>query len=306
MERLIGKFEGEKNGPLLICFGAMHGNEPAGVRAIELVTKMLDVEPIRNPGFRYYGNFIGLIGNLKAYAAGKRFLDKDINRNFKKELVDRSDGEGLDAEDQEILEIAAYVKEVIQQYQPQKLIILDLHTTSSHGGIFTISRDREEDKHLAKALHAPVVLGMLEGLTGTTLHYFTTENMGVETIPITFESGQHIEKLSVMRAVAGIISCMKAIGSVEPEDVENHHEGLLVMYSEELPDITRLIDRYAIEPGEGFKMKMGYENFQSVVKGEIVAENNKGPVINEHDGLMLMPLYQEQGEDGFFIVKEVE
>lgn len=303
MERLIGRHDGKKGGPLLICFGAMHGNEPAGVKAIELVIKMLDVEHVRNPGFTYNGNFAGIVGNLEAYKRQKRYINKDINRNFHADLFSK-DADALDVEDRQIIEIINYVRELIEEIKPSQLIILDLHTTSSHGGIFTICRDINRDKEIATALHAPVVLGMLEGLSGTTLHYFTTENMGVDTVPITFESGQHEERLSTVRAVAGIISCMKAIGSVDPEDVENHHEGLLAMYSEELPDITRLIKRQGITSDEKFKMKPGYENFQEVKKGEVVAENINGPIINEQDGLMLMPLYQEQGEDGFFIVKE--
>lgn len=303
MERLIGRHNGKKGGPLLICFGAMHGNEPAGVKAIELVIKMLEVEPVRNPGFIYNGHFAGLIGNLEAFNNNKRFIDKDINRNFRQDVLVK-DKTTLDVEDKEIIEIISYVKGLVEEIEPTQLIILDLHTTSSHGGIFTICRDLDRDKAIATSLHAPVVLGILEGLSGTTLHYFTAENMGVDTIPITFESGQHEERLSILRAVAGIISCMKAIGSVEAEDVENHHESLLVMYSEELPDITRLIARRGITPEEGFKMRPGYENFQKISKGEVVAENKNGPIITERDGLILMPLYQEQGEDGFFIVKE--
>ena len=81
-KRLIGTYEGKEGGPLFICLGAMHGNEPAGVKAIEMVLKMLEVEPIRNADFVYRGVMIGLIGNKKAYAEGKRFVDKDLNRSF--------------------------------------------------------------------------------------------------------------------------------------------------------------------------------------------------------------------------------
>ena len=83
-DRIIGRFDSGTEGPLLICIGAMHGNEPAGVRAIELVLKMLDVEPIKNPSFSYKGRFLGVIGNLKAFNAQQRFLDKDLNRYFSK------------------------------------------------------------------------------------------------------------------------------------------------------------------------------------------------------------------------------
>ncbi|MBT8228632.1 MAG: succinylglutamate desuccinylase/aspartoacylase family protein, partial [Bacteroidia bacterium] len=82
MDRIIGRFDGTEKGPLLICFGALHGNEPAGIKAVDLVLKMLEIEPISNPDFYYKGRFLGLIGNLKALEKGIRFIDKDLNRSF--------------------------------------------------------------------------------------------------------------------------------------------------------------------------------------------------------------------------------
>ena len=306
--RLIGKYNGHEDGPLFVCMGAMHGNEPAGVRAIELVLKMLEVEPIRHPQFRYKGNFVGLIGNLRAFNAQKRFINKDLNRSFDAEEMRRLQAlppESLASEEKEMVELDNAIKGLIEEYGSRQLFFLDLHTTSSHGGIFTICRNREEDIELGKAMHAPIVLGIIEGLQGTTLHYFVSENMGIETTPITFESGQHTEDLSVTRAVAAIINCMKAIGSVEEDVVENHHEKILIKYSDPLPQVTRLIGRHAIDETDEFVMNPGYQNFQKVTKGEVLATDKKGDIAIEQDGLILMPLYQKQGEDGFFIVKEV-
>ena len=308
VKRIIGQYEGQSPGPLFLCIGAMHGNEPAGVKAIELVLKMLEVEPIRHPHFKYHGNFVGLVGNLKAFSEDRRYIDKDLNRSFdavKLESYKQANPTELNHEELEFVELDRTVRALIEKYDPTEVILLDLHTTSSHGGIFTICRDLPEDIELGKAMHAPIVLGMLEGLQGTTLHYFITEHMGIKTTPITFESGQHVEGLSVTRAVAGIINCMKAIGSVAPDVVENHHEDILIKYSESLPKVTRLFSRHAIADEDGFTMNPGYLNFQKVFEGEIVGENKNGPVTIKTDGRILMPLYQKQGEDGFFLVKEV-
>lgn len=305
-ERLIGSYKGTENGPLFICLGAMHGNEPAGVKAIDTVVKMLEVEPIRNPDFVFHGVFIGLIGNRTAYEAGKRFIDKDLNRNFNADQLSHLKiNSVLDSEDKEFLELDHTIRKLIEKYEPEKVIVLDLHTTSSHGGIFTICRDQEEDIQIASALHAPIVLGMLNGLKGTTLHYFTTENMGIKTIPITFESGQHVERLSVNRAVAAIINCMQAIGSVASDVVENHHEKILIQYSADLPRVTQLVTRHAITEEDAFTMNPGYKNFQAVSAGEVIASDKNGHIKIPEDGRILMPLYQQQGEDGYFLVKEV-
>ena len=307
-KRILGRYNGADKGPLFICIGAMHGNEPAGVKAIDLVLKMLEVEPIRNPGFVFHGRLLGLIGNRRAHESGVRFVNRDLNRSFDSDelvRIQNSSLENLNSEDLEFLELTDIISEEIKEYNPQRIVLLDLHTTSSHGGIFTICRDIERDIKIGAALHAPIVLGILAGLKGTTLHYFTTENIGVDTIPITFESGQHEEGMAVNRAVAGIISCMKEIGCVRSEDVENHHEEILIEYGKKLPRVTTLVRHHGISEGDGFEMALGYSNFQPIESGEEVAKDKAGPIIvNEEGTRILMPLYQKQGEDGFFLVKE--
>jgi len=51
-------------------------------------------------------------------------------------------------------------------------------------------------------------------------------------------------------------------------------------------------------------MEPGYTNFQRVARGEALARDNDGLVRAGEDARLLMPLYQEQGEDGFFLVRE--
>lgn len=287
----------------------MHGNEPAGVKAIDLVIKMLEVEPVKNPDFVYKGKFVGIIGNMKAYREAKRFIDKDLNRQFLKDKIEQLKSiptSELINEDKELIEILEVIQNEIDDYQPEQLVVLDLHTTSSKGGIFSICKSDERVIKIAKALHAPVVLGMLKGLQGTTLHYFVTENMGVDTISLTFESGQHTEELSITRAIAGIVCCLREINAVKREDVENYHEERLIENTKDLPVLTSLAYKYFIDHNEYFVMKPGYYNFQKVSKGDLIAKNSDGYILAEHDGLLLMPLYQSQGEDGFFIVQEIE
>ena len=59
-----------------------------------------------------------------------------------------------------------------------------------------------------------------------------------------------------------------------------------------------------VEPGDGFAMYPGYRNFQVVREGDVVARDVTGEIVLRESGRMLMPLYQEQGEDGFFLVRE--
>ncbi len=308
-DRLICSFEGPERGPLLICLGGVHGNELAGVKAIDLVGKMLEVEPITNPDFQYSGKFIGLRGNLHALRAGKRFIDKDMNRSFTRENIAKvraADITTFDAEDFEIRELIDLVDREIADYQPEQVIFMDLHTTTAKGGIFCITNDDDpKSVRLAVDLRAPVIKGIAKGIQGTTLEYFTTENLKVPTTGVVFEAGQHEEKLSINRSIAAIINCMSSIGAVRPQDVENQHNYLLIEYSKNLPKVAELIKWHKISASDNFQMLPNFQNFQPVKKGELLAYDKSGPIYAPDAGMLLMPKYQEQGDDGFFIISEI-
>lgn len=305
-ERIIGQYIGKEKGPLLIAFGSMHGNEPAGKEALELMFKMLEVEPITNPDFRFRGQLLGLIGNLRAMNAQRRFIERDLNRQWTLENIARVKAaapEQLRAEDAELREILAVVEDTIAAYRPEQIIVLDMHTTTAFGGIFSVATDDERSIDIGIQLHAPVITGMLRGLQGTSLHYFCTENLGVPTTAVCFESGQHDEPLSVNRAIAALTNCMRTVGCVDAEHIENRHDTLLVEYAKGLPQVSELLMVHSIKAGDNFKMKPGYKNFQLVSEGEILAHDRHGEIRAQADGAILMPLYQQQGEDGFFLIR---
>ncbi|MCB9047978.1 MAG: succinylglutamate desuccinylase/aspartoacylase family protein [Lewinellaceae bacterium] len=307
-ERIIGQYEGSEKGPLLICLGGMHGNEPAGVQALDILFKLLELEPETNPSFSFRGRLIGLRGNVRASRRKMRYLEKDLNRMWTTENIARvkaAPHSALQAEDLELKEMITIIEHNVETYQPDKIVLLDLHTTTAYGGIFSIATDDPESVEIAVELHAPVVKGMLEGIRGTTLHYFNSDNFNRPTVGVCFESGQHDEPLSVNRAIAAIINCMRTIGCVRAEHVENRHDSLLIEYSKDLPKVLELIMCHEIQPGDDFHMMPNYENFQKVRKGELLAHDRHGAIYAQADGRILMPLYQQQGDDGFFLIRTV-
>ena len=52
-------------------------------------------------------------------------------------------------------------------------------------------------------------------------------------------------------------------------------------------------------------MKPGFDNFDPVTRGDVLASDKNGAVTASESGLLLMPLYQKLGEDGFFIGREI-
>lgn len=307
-KRIIGEYTGTKRGPLLIALAGMHGNEPAGIQALDIIFRLLEVEPGSNPDFIFSGKLIGLRGNVAALEAGQRFIHKDLNRQWTTPNIQRirqTPFEYLDAEDREVIELLSVIEKNIAEYQPERVILIDLHTTTAYGGIFTIATDDPESIRIGVELHAPVIKGMLEGIHGTTLHYFNNENFEPEMTAVCFESGQHEEHLSVNRAIAALTNCMRTIGCVREKDVENRHDELLIEYSKDLPKIAQLIMCHRIREGDHFRMLPDYKNFQEVKKGEVLAYDKHGPIRAEADGRILMPLYQKQGDDGFFLIRPV-
>ncbi len=304
-DRLIGSYSQNKQGPLLLCIGGIHGNEPAGVNALSLLLKMLEVEPITNPDFQFFGRLIGLRGNIQALQHGQRYIQEDMNRMWTPErlaAIEAKPSGSLQNEELEVYQLRKMVDDIIETYQPERLLVMDLHTTSSSGGIFALVPEDKEIEYIATEMHIPVVKEITKGLRGTTMNYFSDKNFDIPVKEIVFESGQHHEPRSVNRAIAGIVNCMRTIGMVRGEDVENVHDQLLVEHSRRIPMFTRMIHAHALSEGDQFKMNPGYHNFDFIEKDEIVAHDINGPIASPVSGYILMPLYQEQGSDGFFII----
>ena len=314
MQRIIGQYNGDKHGDLIIAIGAIHGNEPAGVHALQMLFDMLEKEPLRNPAFRFNGRLVGIIGNIQALERRMRFVKKDLNRQLTTENLDKwRDNLATNTlertpqyppvfEDLEGLELIQTIENEIVNYKPKRLIILDLHTTSADGGIFSIVSDDPQSKILAEQLYAPVVLGLVSSVGGSTLHYFNEKNMGVPTVAVAFESGKHDDLYSVRRAVAWLVHALRATGAVSVYDVENRHEIILKNYSRDLPKSVQLVGSHPINSADEFKMFGNFRNFQPVRKGEILAKDRNGFIVAPQDCRILMPLYQTQGSDGFFLV----
>lgn len=310
-KRIIGERTGKQAGPLLIIFAEIHGNEPAGRLAIEELFEAIDAEYCKKPDFDFRGKIVAIRGNIKAIEKNVRYIDKDLNRSWLMSETNRilatQDTTQLDAEDQEIKEILTLINGIIAKEKPTRVVVLDLHTTTAHGGIFTIPAPTEEARRIGLAMHAPVLHGFLDGLQGTTLHYFTQENFGINMTAVCFEAGQHNCDDSPKHAVSAIINCFTAIGGFYPEDIESKHDALLASKADNLPLEANLVYIHSVVPQDEFRMKESpiYQNFDPIEKGELLAYDKNGEVLAPFGGLILMPLYQTQGSDGFFIVQEV-
>lgn len=309
MNRTINALTGDEHGALLIVIGQMHGNEPAGTQALERVFAAIANEYAQHADFKVKGRLVGVVGNRLAAEKGVRFINFDLNRSWTNDNIALAKQERPHyslPEWAELDELAQLVETEIATYQPSKTVILDIHTTSASGGIYAIPQDWDaESIALSTQLKVPVILKILDGVLGTALHYFNASNPAWphrNTYSMAFECGQHTEPESVDNATSGIINCMRSLGMIAGSHVEQKHDDLLARLSKDLPPLTTIIYRHAITDADEFVMRPGYLNFQAVKKGEVLAHDRKGEVLCPEDGYILMPLYQKQGSDGFFLL----
>lgn len=298
--RWLGSHEGALPGPTMVVVGGIHGNEPAGVVAVERVLRALQRH---KPAMR--GRLLGLAGNIRALAKDVRYLDRDLNRRWYPDHLarlrdqERSKDSPEDTEQRELLEIFDRLDEQFDH----PLIVLDLHSFSAEGPPFSVVADALRNRPIALELRVPIIFGLEEAVDGTLLGYLA--DLG--HIAIGFEAGQHEDPRTVENHIAAIWLAMIRAGLIAREDVPElaHHESRLDQAGEGLPAAIEIIYRHAIRPTDEFRMDPGWVSFAPLRKGERVASDREGAVTSPAAGCMLMPLYQGQGEDGFFVAREL-
>ena len=123
-----------------------------------------------------------------------------------------------------------------------------------------------------------------------------------------YESGQHDEPGAVERAEAGVWIALTAAGLLPEDRVPEAARGrkLLQRQRGTIPRVLEMRYRHHIRPEDEFSMDPGFRSFQPVSRGQAIARDVRGEVRVGEGGHILMPLYQKQGEDGFFVVREFE
>lgn len=298
--RRLGVIEGRPGGPTLLCVAGIHGNEPAGVHAVPRVLAAL-----RDRADLLNGRFVALAGNISALEQGRRFVDRDLNRAWTPARLEqlRSGGStDVSVEDREQMELLAEIEQTISEARGP-VFALDLHTTSGPGGIFSAFTDSLPHRAFADSFPVPMILGLEELVDGTLLNILSEHGV----VALTVETGQHDEPESIDRAEAAIWIGLVSAGLLTEEQAPEVRAAreLLRRDSASVPHVLEMRYKRDVEDGDGFVMHPGYHNFQRVSQGEHIADDIDGPVELTEGGRLLMPLYQEQGEDGFFLVRQV-
>lgn len=296
-KRIIGELgDANSGGTLFVCFGGIHGNETGGVHALEQVFEKLSSENIK-----INGKFIGVRGNLKAIEAKKRYLKEDLNRLWHDDFMALAHTPaGADhPELQELAALCTLLDDLETEKYSQK-VFLDLHGTSAEKGIFTIVKDYSKVAFLVDALYSPVVVNLLENLKNTTLSEM--EKRGF--LSLAFEGGKIGTKEVVENHKLIIWQILLKTALISPEQIPEKifEYGYLKAFSEKLPKFLTPVHRHKINSGDDFRMIPGFQNYDPIQKGQLLATDKHGDICAQENGYLLMPLYQKEGTDGFFIV----
>ena len=301
--RVVARRRAESAGPTLLVIAGIHGNEPAGVRAAHRVLARLDA----SAGVAR-GELVVLLGNRGAFARGVRFVQRDLNRQWTAERVERlredsaNPAVALGPEDREQLELIEAIDEAIAAARGP-VYVVDLHTTSAEGIPFAMIGERLRLRSFALNFPLPTLLGLLGKIGGTLLEYLTARGC----LAIGVEGGQHQAETSAAHHEAVLWIALAATGLVAegfPPDLPAQRERLERAWRD-LPRAIRVDHRHPIEPADQFVMQPGFVNLQRVRRGTLLACDARGEIRAKRDGVLVMPLYQKLGDDGFFLGREI-
>ena len=297
---MIGSWHGNGPGPTLVCTAAIHGDEPAGVLALERVFAVIEE---RKPCLR--GEFVGIAGNLQAFARDQRYLATDLNRHWLPENIQRArngDATALVSEDLEMRELLEELERVFARAIGE-VYFLDLHTSSANGDPFVCIGDTLRNRRFAERFCVPVILGLEEQIDGSLLE--CVNNLGHITVGV--EAGQHRAQASVDHHEAFIWLALVNSGMIAAAEVPELEaaRNALRDASHHLHGFMEVRHRHPIVPEDEFRMGEGFTNFQNIAAGQLLAHDRRGEVHASESGRILLPLYQGLGSDGFFIAREV-
>lgn len=296
---ILAQFGGSIPGPTVIVIGGIHGNEKAGIKALIKITKVL-----KDKAIEVKGNFFALYGNIHALKKNIRYNEVDLNRIWNAQHIARlkaSDTDLLNYDVQEQKKLYHIIKEILENNEGP-FYFFDLHTTSSDTIPFITISDSLNNRKFAAHFTVPVVLGIEEYIEGPLLTYINEFGH----IALGFEGGQHDSELAVRNCEAFVWLALKASGALTKGQIQNYDTYRKLLKNSKKEQHFYEIDyRYAIGKNEDYKMHNGFLNFEKIRKDQLLGYSNSEEVRATMKGKIFMPLYQKQGEDGFFIIRRI-
>lgn len=248
----------------LVIMGGVHGDEPAGVAALEYVKTLKQDLP------KHIRSLTLIVGNPKALEKGVRGIDADLNRLWN----DEEDHDTTSLEYKRHLEIRSVL------FRPST-VLFDIHTTSAEHHPFVIL-DHTPDQETYDAIHA---------LPATFVTWNWSEFIGKKTISgglhtygnncvsLTCEMGQHDSPQSVENAIQAVSAFLDFYFSGEKPSQKKPQRWLKVLQQFSLREMNwewekEEVGPYEIKAGEVIGYVDGIK-YYAPVNGFLLMPNKK-------------------------------
>ena len=297
-KRVIANIHGHKASPTIVIIAGIHGNEKAGIHALEKVIQIID-----NENIKFNGNFYAISGNLNALEKNIRFDKVDLNRVWTHDHIANINTvqNGFNEDIKEQIGIYNFIKNILSK-DKGPFYFIDLHTTSSDTIPFITISDSLNNRKFSSNFTVPIVLGIEEFLDGPLLTYINEFGH----MALGFEGGQHNDSKSIDNCEAFIWLTLVYTGCIKKDQVKDYKlfKSRLLAYSKR-QEFYEIYYRYLISGNEDFKMNKGFKNFDPIAKDQLLAKSDSNQITSTMNGRILMPLYQKKGNEGFFIITKI-
>ncbi|MDA0197013.1 MAG: succinylglutamate desuccinylase/aspartoacylase family protein [Bacteroidetes bacterium] len=294
VQRILGTYKGKRSGPTLIFMAGIHGNETSGIEALqEVFSTLKSIKP------EISGAIVGIAGNRAALSQETRYIDEDLNRLW---LTEESNSEIIEFKERD--EIVETLDEVLTS-ETEQVLFFDLHSTSTESPPFIMLSDTLRNRELAQLIGVPIILGLLEHLKGMFME--ATSRSGFPTI--LFQGGRNGDETTVTNFKGMIWKVLQSKCLLDTKLIPECESAINLLNSfapvDKENEFFEIIYSHKIKPETKFLMKPDYLGFGYVKKNEVLATADGIEVRSPSKGTLFMPLNQEQGEEGFYLIRPI-
>jgi succinylglutamate desuccinylase len=249
--------------PSLALSSLIHGNEIIGIYILNKV-----FSEVLSGSIRIQKPIALIAANREAALAGKRFLDRDLNRSFGRE-------EQSTREDR--------ICRLIEPILTQSTYTLDLHQTIlGTASPFFIFRAHKNGFDFATALNPDLPIVTLWNNKASADGRLLTEfNIERSLVAITLELGK--AGYDPHQVELGVAICKRAI-EVSFRNLKAHNLEKSKLY---------LLDWFYRPTTKEAALDPGWQNFSTIIKGQRLGIDGKREILSPVDGKMLFPKYGE-------------
>lgn len=266
----------KKDAKKVLCIvGATHGDEPAGVQALQTLSEHIEKKEWDIEGM----DVVGILGNPQAFVSNIRFVEKNLNRMFQLEYLENASDT---YEARRAKELSGYFKQLQNEYE--KVYVFDIHSVSLADTQMTILRTQDfESQEVIKKI-SPIKLNFVfeeDHVPGSVSGYASS----IGCVGFGVEAGSHSSPNAKFVALEMIENFFEAFAQFTTKIISYKN---IPVYLEGVARTYTTIER--IIPRKGFHFTLEQRSELFLEKGTVFAHDDViGDQIAPQDCYMMMP-----------------